>query len=331
MIFRAIGDVALSMSREEDELESRAAWTTSWRWRCRPRAMAEYRHFERDQATELWGEEVTAASAAALANKLLQWADGAVYDDGGEAQEVHRAKLDALAGIIEEAQGQPVLVFYAFRHNLDRLRAAYPACKALGAHGATWWSGGTAGRCRCCWRTPSRRATASTSRTAGTSPSGSGSPGAWRPTCRPTRAWTGRGRKKRRSPPTWWPGTVDERVMDVLAGKRTLQDAMMDALRGGGEENDMGRYLELEDMPLCRAWGCAPVIKGNRTLNGCGNTQLQCPECGIRTGQSATSRRSSGYGWPSWPTRRTAGLLPTGARLDRRMPGRVRHVPRDGA
>ena len=30
----------------------------------------------------------------------------------------------------------------------------------------------------------------------------------------------------------------------------------------------MGRYLELEDMPLCRACGCAPVIKGNRTLNG---------------------------------------------------------------
>lgn len=48
----------------------------------------------------------------------------------------------------------------------------------------------------------------------------------------------------------------------------------------------MGRYLELEDMPLCRACGCAPVIKGNRTLNGCGNTRLQCPECGIRTGQS---------------------------------------------
>lgn len=132
-IFRAIGDVALSM-RAKDELELPGRVDNVVEVEMPPAAMAEYRRFERDQATELLGEEVTAASAAALANKLLQWADGAVYDDGGEAQEVHRAKLDALAGIVEEAQGQPVLVFYAFRHDLDRLRAAYPASKALGAH-----------------------------------------------------------------------------------------------------------------------------------------------------------------------------------------------------
>lgn len=49
-------------------------------------------------------------------------------------------------------------------------------------------------------------------------------------------------------------------------------------------------YYELSDMPPCRACGYMPVVKGNENYNGCGNTRLQCPKCGIRTGQSTNEQ-----------------------------------------
>ena len=49
------------------------------------------------------------------------------------------------------------------------------------------------------------------------------------------------------------------------------------------------RY-ELEDMPPCRACGCAPALRGNESRNGCGSTRLQCPKCGMRTGMSTNEQ-----------------------------------------
>ncbi|MBS4895448.1 MAG: DEAD/DEAH box helicase [Gordonibacter pamelaeae] len=232
-IFRAIGDVALSM-RAKDELELPGRVDNVVEVEMPPAAMAEYRRFERDQATELLGEEVTAASAAALANKLLQWADGAVYDDGGEAQEVHRAKLDALAGIIEEAQGQPVLVFYAFRHDLDRLRAAYPASKALGAHSGDLVERWNRGEVPLLLAHPQQAGH-------GLNLQDGGHIAVWFGLTWSLEAYLQANARLDRQGQKETTivhhlvakGTVDERVMDVLAGKRTLQDAMMDALRGG--------------------------------------------------------------------------------------------------
>lgn len=70
--------------------------------------------------------DVDAATAAILTNKLLQLAGGAVYDENGKAQIVHDQKLEVLDQLIEEANGQPVLVFYNYKHELDRLQARYP-------------------------------------------------------------------------------------------------------------------------------------------------------------------------------------------------------------
>jgi SNF2 family DNA or RNA helicase len=95
-------------------------------------AAKQYNQFERDQILALKesGEEVTAMTAAALRTKLLQFANGAIYvnDDGTPAtkdarkwEEMHEAKLDALADILEDAQGQPVFVAWAFRHDRERI------------------------------------------------------------------------------------------------------------------------------------------------------------------------------------------------------------------
>lgn len=84
-----------------------------------------YDDFERDQVlnliTENGGAEVSAMSAAALSNKLMQFANGAVYDEHKTAHVVHDLKLEAVEGIVEAAQGQPVLIAYTYESDRDRL------------------------------------------------------------------------------------------------------------------------------------------------------------------------------------------------------------------
>lgn len=82
--------------------------------------MERYRELERD----LVSGDVVAVNAAVLAGKLAQMAGGAVYDEQGGVEHVHDAKLDALAEIVE--QGEPVLVLTAYRHDQARIKARFP-------------------------------------------------------------------------------------------------------------------------------------------------------------------------------------------------------------
>lgn len=66
-------------------------------------------------------DEITAANAAALSNKLCQMANGAVYTDNQRVMHIHDRKLDALEDIIEAANGNPILVAYWFKHDLERI------------------------------------------------------------------------------------------------------------------------------------------------------------------------------------------------------------------
>lgn len=83
---------------------------------------AKYDQLERDLLLPLSDGDVVAGTAAILSNKLLQMANGAVYDEHGQAQEFHKAKLEALDEVVEAANGKPVLVFYSYQHDLDRLK-----------------------------------------------------------------------------------------------------------------------------------------------------------------------------------------------------------------
>ena len=65
--------------------------------------------------------EIDAVNAAALSSKLLQMANGAVYDENGGIVHIHDRKLDALEDIIEAANGKPVLIAYWFKHDLERI------------------------------------------------------------------------------------------------------------------------------------------------------------------------------------------------------------------
>ena len=77
---------------------------------------------KRDLITTIKGEDITASNAAALSNKLLQMANGAVYDDNGSVTQIHDQKLEKLEDIIEAANGKPVLIAYWFKHDLLRIQ-----------------------------------------------------------------------------------------------------------------------------------------------------------------------------------------------------------------
>ena len=76
---------------------------------------------------------ILGGTAATLSGKLLQMANGAVYDEEGNVFHIHDAKLDALEDIVEAAQGEPVLVYYNYKHDLDRIKKRLPQAEAFGA------------------------------------------------------------------------------------------------------------------------------------------------------------------------------------------------------
>ncbi len=97
---------------------------------------------KKELITTIGGEEITAANAAALSGKLLQMANGAVYDDEGRVVEIHDKKLDALEDLIESANGKPVLIAYWFKHDLARILKRFPAEKLDTTESIKRWNGG---------------------------------------------------------------------------------------------------------------------------------------------------------------------------------------------
>lgn len=73
--------------------------------------------------------EINAINAGALSNKLLQFANGAMYDENKNVHAIHDIKLDALKEIIEDANGKSVLVAWTFQFDRDRILEKLKAFK----------------------------------------------------------------------------------------------------------------------------------------------------------------------------------------------------------
>lgn len=86
-----------------------------------------YKQLERDLILPYAKGDIVASTAAVLNNKLMQLANGAVYDENKKVIEIHNVKLDALEELIEEAQDQPVLVFYTYQHDFMRISKRFKA------------------------------------------------------------------------------------------------------------------------------------------------------------------------------------------------------------
>lgn len=100
------------------------------------KSMKQYKQLKRDLLLCVDGETIDAVNAAALNTKLQQISSGAVYADDGSVKVLHDERLDALDQILEEAQGENVLVFYAFKHELDRIKERHPEAVEIREPGA---------------------------------------------------------------------------------------------------------------------------------------------------------------------------------------------------
>lgn len=92
-------------------------------------AMQKYKELEREKLLELRDKEITAATAAVVVGKLLQLANGGIYDEEGNAHYLHQCKLEALKEILEGANGKAVLVFYNYRHDYEALISCFKKLK----------------------------------------------------------------------------------------------------------------------------------------------------------------------------------------------------------
>ncbi len=126
-IHSAIGDICISMSAK-DYLDLPPRNDNYIELEFSDVLKNKYQEFEREKVLELIeamgddeGKQISAVNAAALSNKLLQFSNGAVYDENRDVHHVHDIKLDALEEIVENANGQPVLVAYSFRHDINRI------------------------------------------------------------------------------------------------------------------------------------------------------------------------------------------------------------------
>nr|DAR71772.1 MAG TPA: Helicase of the snf2 rad54 family [Caudoviricetes sp.] len=120
-ILSAISDICISM-KAEDYLQLPDMVIHEIPVSLDVKAEKAYKELERKMILELpENEEISVTSAAALSNKLLQLANGAVYDEEHKAHEVHTSKLDAFLELVESLQGKPLLVFYNFQHDKERI------------------------------------------------------------------------------------------------------------------------------------------------------------------------------------------------------------------
>ena len=127
-----ISDITISMTAE-DYLKMPDRINIYDRVELSPKVLAQYKEFEKEQVLELTNsdEPISAASAAALSNKLQQFANGAIYDADRKVIELHDEKLEKLEELVEAANGSPVLVAYSYKHDLDRIMQKLKAYKPV--------------------------------------------------------------------------------------------------------------------------------------------------------------------------------------------------------
>lgn len=151
-IMELISDIALTM-RAEDWLRLPAMLEEDVPVALPESVARGYRKFERDKVAEVLREAggdvraVTAASAAALTGKLAQYANGAIYTDDGSVAKIHDEKLQALGEILE-ADESPLLCFYQYTHDLDRIMSRFAALNPRHYQGALDLEDWNAGKIR---------------------------------------------------------------------------------------------------------------------------------------------------------------------------------------
>ena len=104
-----------------------------------------YKKFKKEMVMTIQEKEIDAINAASLSNKLIQLANGSIYDEDKKFYEVHNKKLDKLEEIIESANGKPVLVAYWFKADKERIEKRFKVREIKTADDIKQWNMGMIG------------------------------------------------------------------------------------------------------------------------------------------------------------------------------------------
>lgn len=129
-IYALISDICISMKAADyldmpERIDNRIEVSMS------PKERKLYDDFQKDMVLSIGDEELDAANAAALSNKLLQMANGAVYGEDKKVLPIHDRKLDALEDLVEAANGKPLLVAYWYKHDLQRIKVRFKNARCI--------------------------------------------------------------------------------------------------------------------------------------------------------------------------------------------------------
>lgn len=101
-----------------------------------------YKKFKKEMVMIIQEKEIDAINAASLSNKLIQLANGSIYDEDKKFYEVHNKKLDKLEEIIESTNGKPVLVAYWFKADKERIEKRFKVREIKNADDIKQWNKG---------------------------------------------------------------------------------------------------------------------------------------------------------------------------------------------
>ena len=140
-IYELIGDICISM-KATDHLKMPELTMNRVEVHLSAQEQKLYDTLKREMILQLKDGEIDAVNAAALSGKLLQMANGAVYDSQGRTVAIHDRKLDALEDLIEGANGKPVLVAYWYKHDLARIQERFKVRELKSSKDITDWNAG---------------------------------------------------------------------------------------------------------------------------------------------------------------------------------------------
>ena len=101
-----------------------------------------YSELKRNMIVNIKEQEVDAVNAASLSNKLLQMANGAVYDESRQVIRIHDRKLDALEDLIEGQNGKSILIAYWYKHDKERIKERFNCREILSPKDIEDWNNG---------------------------------------------------------------------------------------------------------------------------------------------------------------------------------------------
>ena len=140
-IYKQISDITISM-KSIDYLKMPECIVNEVSVSLNEKEWNIYSKFKDEMVTKLGDEEIDAVNAAVLSGKLLQMANGAVYDSENKTHIIHDKKLDALEDLIEGANGKPVLVAYWFKHDLERIKNRFSVRQIKASKDIEDWNDG---------------------------------------------------------------------------------------------------------------------------------------------------------------------------------------------